>query len=179
MKTLLILAILLPTVALGQEAPPADSLDPLGSVRFLLGTWKGFGKGIPGNSNVDRSYEFVLDSSFVMGTNRSVYQAQDRNPRGESHENWDFFSYDRERDVLVLRQFHNEAIVNTFVLDSTAEGGRTLFFTSEHVENFTPGWRARLTYRNLGGDAFRETFELAGPGEEFRVFVENSFLRKK
>ena len=36
------------------------------------------------------------------------------------HEHWSFFSYDRARKALVLRQFHQEGFVNQYVLD-TAE----------------------------------------------------------
>jgi len=178
MKTLLCLLLLLPIAVLAQDAPPQEDTSPLADIEFLLGKWKGFGKGRWGNSMVERTYEWVLDSSFVMAKNKSVYEPQEKNAEGETHENWDYFSYDGEREKIVIRSFHNEHIVNTFVLDSISDGGNTLVFTTEHVENFMPGWRARLTFQRLGNDSFKEIFELGGPDAEFKVFLENNFLRR-
>jgi hypothetical protein len=50
-------------------------------------------------------------------------------------------------------------------------------FTTEHIENFIPGWRARETYRILGPDEFEEVFALAAPEGEFQPFVTNRLKR--
>jgi hypothetical protein len=172
--TLAMLGLAAPAVRAG-DVPDSSRF---GDVAYLEGTWNGFGKGRWGNSLVNRSYEFVLDGSFLMARNKSVYEPQEKNPEGEIHENWDFISYDTERETLVLRQFHNEYIVNTFVLDSASADRQILYFTTEHIENFMPGWRARLTIARLGPDSFKELFELAAPDQDFEVFLENKFIRK-
>ena len=55
---------------------------------------------------VRRRYAFVLGDRFLHETNVSTYPPQPANKAGEVHEHWSFFSYDRSRKALVLRQFH-------------------------------------------------------------------------
>lgn len=50
-------------------------------------------------------------------------------------------------------------------------------FTSEAIENITPGWRARETYRFVGPDELVEVFELAEPGKDFTTYSETRLER--
>jgi hypothetical protein len=147
--------------------------DPL---RFFAGAWEGTAKGQAGAGRVEREYRFVLNNRFLEVRNKSVYPPQEKNPKGETHEDWGLFSYDRGRKKFVFRQFHVEGFVNQYVLESSDE--KTLIFTSEAIENIAAGWRARETYKILGPDEFIEVFELAAPGKEFEVYTENRFKRK-
>ena len=160
----------------GPAGEPASEGDPWSQIRFLVGTWEGTGEGRWGTSTVRRTYEFVLDDSFLMYRNESIYPPQEKNPTGEHHKDWGIYSYDKSRSALVLRQFHNEAIVSRFVSDSIADD--VIVMTTEHIENFIPGWRTRETYRILGADSFEEIFEMAPPDGEFKVFVTNRLTRK-
>ena len=81
--------------------------------------------------------------------NRSVYKPQEKNPKGETHEDWGFFSYDSARKRFVLRQFHVEGFVNQYSLEDASPDGKPMVLTSESIENIPPGWRARETYRIL------------------------------
>jgi hypothetical protein len=65
-----------------------------------------------------------------------------------------FFSYDKTRKKLVLRQFHSEGFVNQYVSESASDG-KSLVFVTEANENIPAGWRARETYRVIGPDEFR------------------------
>ena len=118
-----------------------------------------------------------LNDRFLEVHNKSVYAPQEKNPKGETHEDVGYFSYDAQRKRLVLRQFHVEGFVNQYVEETTA-GGR-LAFVSEAIENIAPGWRARESYVFEGPDAFTETFELAEPGKDFAVYTRTRFTRKK
>ncbi len=160
-----------------QAREAGQSGDPWEALRFLAGSWQGGGDGRWGHSTVQRDYEFVLNGTFLQARNRSVYPAQEKNPEGEVHNNWDLFSYDAGRGVFVLRQFHDEGFVNRYVAEPPADDSALIVFTTEHIENFMPGWRARETYRILGDDEFEEVFELAPPGGEFKVYVTNRFTR--
>src|SRR5690349_21405131 len=72
----------------------------------LVGKWEGAGKGQPGTSKVQREYRLVLNDKFLRVENRSVYEPQPKNPKGETHEDWGMISFDKSRKQFVLRQFH-------------------------------------------------------------------------
>ena len=101
--------------------------------------------------------------------NRSEDPIQDKNAKGEVHEDEGFFSFDRTRKRLVLRQLHVEGFVNQYVqiLESSSQ---TLVFTTESIENIPSGWRARETYVVHGPDEFEEIFELAEAGKPFELY---------
>lgn len=111
--------------------------------------------------------------------NRSVFESQERNPNGEIHEDWEFFSLDQIRKTFVLRQFHVEGFVNQYVLESLSEDGKSFVFVSEHIENIPRGFKARLTFKILSEDEFQQTFDLAGPGQEFACYSSGVMKRKK
>jgi hypothetical protein len=155
------------------QEPPADHWAPL---RFLLGSWQGSASGQAGEGTVSRQYEFVMRQRFIRELNVSTYPPQERNPKGEVHEHQGFFSYDKARKSIVLRQFHVEGFVNQYVLSTHSTADR-IIFESEHFENFSNQWRARETYDVMGPDEFTETFELSAPGKPFEVYSRNHFRR--
>jgi hypothetical protein len=150
----------------GQPSNPAD---PFERVAFLLGRWEGTSEGRPGRGTVRREYSRVLNSRFIRAYNRNDYPAQDKNPKGEIHEDEGWFSYDRARKRIVLRQFHVEGFVSQYVEDADSSAAK-LVFTTESIENIPAGWRARETYLVHGPDEFEEVFELAQAGKPFEVY---------
>ena len=167
---------LLPVLMTGQTKPATNVWTPL---RFFIGEWEGTGEGKPGVSKTRREYRFVLNNKFIEVRNRSEYDPQPKNPKGEIHEDWGMISFDRGRKQFILRQFHVEGFVNQFVTTSVSEDGKTIIFTSETIENIPAGWRARETYKLIGADEFVEVFELAEPGKDFEKYSENRYRRKK
>src|SRR5262249_37650988 len=111
--------------------------------------------------------------------NLSVYAPQEKNPKGERHEDWGMFSFDGIRKKLVLRQFHVEGFVNQYVLERASADGKELVFVTEAIENIPAGYRARESYRFTDQDHFEETFEIAEPRKEFEVYVKTKFHREK
>ena len=175
--TLMVTTLLLvASVGAAQKPLPADIWAPF---RYLVGSWEGTGNGQPGLSKVQREYRLVLNDKFLHVQNRSVYDPQPKNPKGETHEDWGMISFDKSRKLFVMRQFHVEGFVNQYVNTSTTADGRTIVFTSESIENIPAGFRARETYKVLGPDEFTEVFEIAGPGKDFEVYSESHFKRKK
>jgi hypothetical protein len=143
----------------------------------MEGDWVGESEGEPGKGTVKRVYTFVLDKKFLNETNVSTYPPQPKNPKGEVHHHWSFFSYDRARKALVLRQFHQEGFVNQFAMVATATPN-TIVFESEALENIPKGWKARETYEIVSPDEFVETFEIASTGA-YEVYSRNRFKRKR
>jgi hypothetical protein len=160
--------------AASQSAPSQD--DPLSPIAALVGRWVGTTEGQPGKGTVERQYERVLGSRFIQVRNRSTYPPQEKNPKGEVHEDIGLFSFDSGRKRIVLRQFHTEGFVNQYVLapDSTAD---RLVLSTEAIENIPPGWRARETYVLSGRDQLEEIFELAEPAKDFELYSRNRLTR--
>ena len=178
-KWILFPLILFGLAVLTQAQQAEKKPDPWDPWKFFIGNWEGIGKGEPGESKVERSYEFVLEGKFLLAKNKSFYPPQEKNPQGEVHTNWDLFSYDMGRKKFVLRQFHVEGFVNQYVLDSISADGKTLVFTTESIENIPAGWKAKETYKLTGDDEFTEIFELAAPGKDFSVYSESHLKRVK
>lgn len=181
-KNLLWIAVLTACLILGstqartEEPAKPDVWEP---VRFLVGDWEGKAEGQGGTGTVRRSYAFVLQDRYLHEKNVSTYPPQEANKAGEVHEHWSFFSYDRSRKALVLRQFHQEGFVNQYVLSTSESGPGRLVFTSESFENFDNRWRARETYEIRSPDEFVEIFELGAPGKPLEVYSRNTFKRAR
>ena len=176
------LALIMPNEVDGQQAAtnkPPDRSDPFKPVRQLIGQWEGDSQGEPGVGRMEREYVFVLKERFLRVSNKAVYPAQQKNPKGEVHEDLGFIGYDRALKKLSFRQFHVEGFVVQYSLESISDDGRSFVFTSTAIENIASGWRARETYRFLSNDEFVETFALAGPGKEFETYSETRFRRKR
>jgi hypothetical protein len=162
------------TAEAGQPETKADPWQPL---CILIGRWEGEVKGEPGTGESDREYSFVLNERFIHIENRSMYPPQEKNPKGEKHEDIGFFSYDKSAKKFILRQFHIEGFVNQFEAKGISEDGRTIVFVSTAIENIVPHWRARETYRILSDNEFVETFALAEPNHDFKTYSETHFHR--
>ena len=172
---LLLVLCLLPT-ALGAQQRPATA-NQLSALDPFIGRWEGTSEGRPGNGTAEREYTRILNSRFVQVSNRSSYPPQERNPKGETHEDIGIFSADRSRNRIVFRQFHVEGFVNEYVhVDSPPP---TLVFETESIENIPAGWRARETYRLITPDEFEEIFELSEPGKPFEVYSRSRLKRIK
>jgi hypothetical protein len=151
--------------------------DPWKSLRVFIGRWEGKVNGKPGTGKAEREYSFVLNEHFIRIVNQSTYPPQEKNPKGEKHEDIGFFGYNKSAEKFVLRQFHIEGFVNQFALESVSEDGRTIVFGSTAIENISPGWRACETYRILNDNEFVETFALAEPNQDFTLYSETYFRR--
>ena len=168
-------------IALALASPAAAQtpvVDNLAAVAPMLGKWVGTSEGQPGNGTVERDYERALASRFIRVRNRNIYPPQEKNPKGEKHEDEGFFSFDRARKRMLLRQFHVEGFAITYVQDLDAKPG-TISFTSEAIENIPAGYRARETYVMTGPDELEEVFELAEPGKDFAVYSRARLKRVK
>ncbi|MBN2410586.1 hypothetical protein JXQ31_02765 [candidate division KSB1 bacterium] len=176
MKKILFALLLLPLSLFSQGNSLVSVWEPFD---YFVGNWDGHETGRAGIGKGDRSYQFIMDGHFLFMKNISRFEPQEKNPDGETHEDWTIFSFDEARQKFIIRQFNIEGFINRFVLDSLVNRNNTFIFTSESSENAPPGLRARLSYYIQDQDEFRETFELAMPGKDFVLFLENFWKRRK
>jgi hypothetical protein len=148
-------------------------------MRYFEGSWTGSTEGWSGVGHSERTYEFVIGDVFLHWRNRSTFEPQEKNPEGEVHEDWGMLSYDKGRELFVLRQFNVEGFVNTYVLDTVADNGERLVYTTEDVENAPEGMGARLIVTIVDEDHFNESFQLAFPGKDFATCSENTWTRAR
>lgn len=175
-RTALLVALCLAPAALHAMGAQAAAASTLARLDPLIGRWQGTSEGRPGKGRVEREYSRILGSRFVQVRNRTVYPPQERNVKGEEHDDIGIFSSDSARKTLVFRQFHVEGFVNQYVLEGAADGA-PLVFVSEAIENIPLGWRARETYRLIGADELEEVFELAAPGQPFELYSRSRLTR--
>lgn len=173
-RRVLFLLACLSSLALSATEPVADRWAP---ARFLLGHWTGVTSGEPGEGTVLRQYELVLKEQFIRESNQSTYPPQEKNRRGEVHDHVGYFSYDKARNLIVLRQFHVEGFVNQYVLAPEPTATKVVF-VSERFENLSNEWRAKETYEIRSKDEFVEIFELAPPGKPFEIYSKSHFRRR-
>ena len=161
-----------PSGAAAAQAP----VDRLAAISWLVGDWAGVGEGRPGTSAGARHGERIQNGRFIRVEARSVYPPQEGNRTGEIHTSLDLWSFDRRRNLLVMRQFNSLGFVLTYVQDRAASTDTRLVLVSEHLENVPARWRARYTYERVSPGEYHELFELdSGTGYERYVF--NRFLR--
>lgn len=167
----LILAI---SVIVAQEIAEDSIWKPF---EYFIGTWEGNETGKSGMGKGRRTYRHVLDGQYILSKNTSTFEPQEKNPEGEVHEDWTFYSYDKNRRLYIIRQFNSEGFINQLMLDSLSADKRTFIFISEDSENAPPGLKARLTFNIQNENEFVETFELAFPGKEFSEWLKNHWKR--
>lgn len=156
----------------GREQQPTEP-DPWEPFRLLEGTWEGSIDGRLGQGVGRRRYEFIFDGLYLVSRHASVRLPQQKSLEGDYHRELAIYSFDRERRLIVLREF----IVEGYVLRYACQGEpRRFVCVSERVEGGS-GFRARLTVEIMNRYRFQETFELASPGEELEVYFSNEWTR--
>ena len=176
MIRILLFVLLTPLLTFAQSEEKKDVWQPF---KYFVGSWKGHETGKAGIGKGERTYEFIMKGKYLHCKNKSVFDPQEKNPKGEVHEDWTFLSYDKIRGKFVLREFHIETFVNQYLLDSLSTDNKTMIFITESIENLPPGFRARLSFFIKNENEFSEKFEIAAPEKEFKLYIENFWTREK
>lgn len=171
---LILTLLIFPFLTAAEDTEKPDTWKPF---RFFVGKWEGEGEGKSGISKGKQEFQFVLNGKFLQVSNKSVFEPQEKNPKGEVHEDFGLFSYDTIRKKFVFRQFHVEGFVNQYVLDSISDDQKTFSFVSEQIENAPPGLKAKLIYKILNENEFQLNFELAFPGKDFDCYAAGKMRR--
>jgi hypothetical protein len=161
-----------------QSSQPKEP-DVWAPFKYFVGKWQGQGEGKNGVSKGKQEYQFVLRGKFLQVKNEARFDPQEKNPKGELHEDMGLFSYDQARKFYVFRQFHVEGFVNQYICKKILDEGKTFIFVSEQLENLPPEFKARLTYNILNPNEFQMTFDLATPGKDFDCYSTGVLKRVK
>ena len=161
------------------EGPSVSQEQDMEMISFLEGIWTGSGDGFSGSSSVTQTFEPVLGDNFLRMQTRSEFPPQERNPEGEIHEDIAIFSFDRSRNLLVMRAFYIEGFVNRYVLSEVSDDGDSLVFVTEAVENAPAGTQAKLVLKRTGEDALEEGFYVSFPGKEFSCYSTSHLVRRE
>lgn len=176
---LFIAFLFIPAMLLAQDADQkSDTKDVWEPLRFFVGEWTGDISGMPGEGTGERSYQFIMDGTYLEFHNKGTFEPQEKNPKGEVHLDQGMFSYDKARGKFVVRQYHSEGFYNQYLIDSISEDNKTMVFVTESIENGPPGMRARYRITIDSPTEFTEIFELAFPGKEFGVCLTNRWVKK-
>lgn len=166
-------------IAAAIAAGAAAQRDPWAPLRVFEGKWEGPASGKPGKGFASHEYRFEFNGRFLSQRNKSVYEPSSPGAKPEVHEEFGFFSYDRNLKKIVWRQFHIEGFVNEYTLDSVSADGKLLEFVTVRIENIAPGWKGKETYRVLSANELEQTFSLAAPGQDFEVYAQSRLKRVK
>ena len=171
-----------PAASAPASSPPAtprfgSALDPWLAVKRLLGNWAGESTGQAGAGQVTRSYRLVMGGRYVQESSETRFPATEKHPLGQLHQHWAMFSLDKAQKAIVLRQFHIEGVVSTY-LQAHPVAGAALVFESQQFENFGPNWKARERYEFVSPDEFVEVFELAAPGQAYQTYSRSHLKRQ-
>jgi len=154
--------------------------DPFERISFILGDWEGTGVGF-GNekSKIESNFHPVMNGSYIKVRNESNFEPTEDNPEGEQHIDEGFISFDKERGVLVFRQFNIEGYINTYVLIDSLSNQNKLIFHTETIENFVPGGSARWTINKIDDRHIETIFDVAFPDRGYSCFGTNQLHKVK
>jgi hypothetical protein len=155
------------------QLDPASAEHPLHELAFLEGSWAGEIDGTIGSSPGQRQYRFIIGDRFLLMMHDR--DPQEPAPPGDAHEEWSIFSFDTEREVIVLREFVVEGFVNTYTCEIDA-GPTSLTCESEAAEGGS-GLFLTLGYEFADLDHFTEVFEIFGPDGSMQVRIEGQWVR--
>lgn len=172
MRLIIALAAALLAVVVQGAAPKA-----LADLSWMVGEWEGVGEGEPGTSGSERHIDSYLDGKYIRAQGRSVYPKQEKNPKGEIHEQLVLWSFDNARSAIVMREFDTLGFVGTYVLDKAASKPDRWVLVAESLENVPQGLKARYVITRVSDDEYHELLELDENGKGFEPYVKNRFLK--
>ncbi len=172
-KILIFILLILPTISFCQDAN-------FEKLNFLFGEWSGTGSGF-GNekSKIESGFQLSMNGKYIEVINDSRFEPTEKKPEGEHHIDKGFISFDKQRKLIIYRQFNIEGFVNQYVLNESKSNDNLLVFETETIENFVPGGKARWTIIKLNEDQIKTTFDVSFPNQEYACFGENILSRKK
>jgi len=144
----------------------------------LNGKWNGTGEGFSGGqSQIHSEFSSILDGKYLQISNESFFPPATDQEIGEVHKDMGVVSHDKNRNLIVFRQFHNEGFINQYILNDGLSRPDSLIFESEIIENFVDGGRARFTIKIINTNQIETFFDVSFPEQEFSCYGHNKLSR--
>jgi hypothetical protein len=164
MRAAWILALVL-SLPSGVGAANIDAAEAWRPMRPFMGTWRGTRNGDDKPVKVTRQFASAATNRHLEITEKGS---------GRPGNVWGIVSFDRERQLLVLRQFGADGSTSDASFDPTAAGAGPVVFASAESEPT----RTRITYQVVDAKSFVERIERAAGGEPYALVAETRFVRK-
>lgn len=174
MRTLLVaIGVLLATVIVpAQSAPPVrPASTPVAGLAFLVGDWVANEDTELGRTEAVATFTPDVDGSVIVRRNRVKYSSG--KAAGTEHGDLMVIYGSGGADGQRAIYFDNEGHVIHYLV--TFSSATTAVFTSDPAG---PGPRFRLTHV-VSGDRLSTTFEIAPPGQPFKVYVSGDATRRR
>ncbi len=155
------------------------SQSPFDKFNFLIGNWQGVETGLSGDGIGYRTYSYELGENYIMEKNQSTFPKSDKNPKGEVHKDIGMFSYNSNKKELIYRSFNVEGFTNIFVLDDSLSSETKFVFITREIENNPGNWKARVIIEKISDTEFKEFFDIAMDGKNFKSFLQNHWYKVK
>lgn len=119
-----------------------------------------------------------MNNTSIEVKNRSEFEPTPQKPEGEIHVDYGIISFDKERKVIVFRQYHVEGIYNEYLLNDSLSTSTSLIFETVKIENFVPEGKARFTINIKNSTEIKMLFDVGFPGKEMACFGQNQLTKK-
>lgn len=176
MKRTSILALLV-FLAVGLTSAAAQTpklADPWTGLNFLVGEWEGVGSGAPGEAVGGTTFAFNLDKKILIRKNWAKYPPKPGEKTGLSHEDLMIIYPSADGSSFRAVYFDNEGHVIHYTVAFPQAPNSAVFETDSAQQ----GPRFRMTYELKSDKGLENTFWIAPPGGEFKVYVQGSLRRK-
>jgi hypothetical protein len=176
MINILFIVMFLPVVIFSQQEDKKDVWKPF---RHFIGKWDLDCKGKPGQAKGEGEFKFLPNEKYIQLSGKIAFEPNEKNKNGSVNEDFGILSFDSFRKKFVFRHFQTEGFIIQYVVDSISKDEKYFRMNSENIENIPPGFKTRITYRILDENNIYSVFELALPGKDYEVYVQNNFSKKK
>jgi hypothetical protein len=154
---------------------------PRGAERFaalnwLVGEWRGFGKFAKTTSYVHKRFAYDVAGVYLTERTLDVFPPPEPSTDFELHQDLVVYYREGADGPFRAKGFYVESFVASLNV-TIGEGGDSVTLESTQIENAPAGMRTRVTYARQGVDKLQGTFEMAAPGEPYRV-VEQLMMQR-
>ena len=163
------------------DAPSQDWSEARFGARFeafdwLIGEWQGYGQFEDRTTYIHKRYSYDVAGVYLVERTLDVFPPQEVSTDFEVHQDFSVFYRNNQTGDFALNGFFVETFVTQAAV-GVAQDGSSFVVESTSIYNGPPEMRTRMTYTRSGTDEFRLRFEIAPPGQEYRVAEEAVFKR--